>query len=307
MMETSVFITSLEKKDKDVFEEQLVNGIKHEKIYLKISKNDEKVHIWHFAKSKKNQELWKKIKRNDWCLFGLDGKYIIAGRFLSKIDDSAFSRLNFPRSLPVQSELYAIFEPVIPINLNFLKTNREFGITVSFSQMHKITFLKVDNEIIKKIKKNFGTIELFLKINLIQKTVKILKFPVDAEEPPKHIQYINTRIIRDTIKSENLKKIYDYKCQICNFEILISQNKKYSEVHHVWPLGEGGMDNIDNMLVLCPNHHIQFDYAVIGFDKDNSNQVIDRQETKMGVITFEKNHILKQTNIKHHMEKMEKL
>ncbi len=308
-MESSLFVTSLEKKDESVFEEQLVNGIEYRDTHLKNLKKDKKekkVHIWHFVKSKKNQELWKKIKVNDWCLFGLDGKYIIAGKFLNKIDDSNFAKFNFPKSITSQSKLYAVFEPVIPINLNFLKTNREFGITTNLSQMHKITFLKINDEVIKKIRKKFGTIESFLRIDLKQENLKVSKFPVDAEEPPKHIQYTNTRIIRDTIKSEKLKKLYDHKCQICNFEIEILQNKKYAEVHHVWPLGEGGMDNINNMIVLCPNHHTQFDYAIIGFDKYDSEQIVNKHGVIIGKITFKKNHILKQGNIKHHMEKMEK-
>ena len=88
---------------------------------------------------------------------------------------------------------------------------------------------------------------------------------------------------------------------------MISKNKKYSEVHHIWPLGEGGMDNIDNMLVLCPNHHTQFDYAVIGFDKKNTSRIEKRQGIKIGKILFKKNHVLNNNNIMHHTEKIERL
>ncbi|MBL7147300.1 MAG: HNH endonuclease [Nanoarchaeota archaeon] len=38
------------------------------------------------------------------------------------------------------------------------------------------------------------------------------------------------------------------KCQICGFSELI-------EIHHINPVSKDGNDNLDNLVILCPNHH----------------------------------------------------
>ena len=40
------------------------------------------------------------------------------------------------------------------------------------------------------------------------------------------------------------------------------RTKLYSEVHHYWPLEEGGDDDPGNMIVMCPNHHAEFDFRI---------------------------------------------
>jgi hypothetical protein len=62
---------------------------------------------------------------------------------------------------------------------------------------------------------------------------------------------------------EALKKIANYKCQYpqCNAEILMRDGKNYVEVAHIKSVKEGGKSVIGNLLVLCPNHHKEFDYG----------------------------------------------
>lgn len=62
-----------------------------------------------------------------------------------------------------------------------------------------------------------------------------------------------------------LKFLYDNVCQICDDPIIISENKKYSEIHHLKPLGgeHKGNDSSDNMICVCPNCHIKLDYGAI--------------------------------------------
>jgi len=49
----------------------------------------------------------------------------------------------------------------------------------------------------------------------------------------------------------------------------------YAEVHHLKPLGQDGPDTDANMLVLCPNHHVLFDYGVIAINPEDTKNVID--------------------------------
>lgn len=76
---------------------------------------------------------------------------------------------------------------------------------------------------------------------------------------------------RDGELVEELKSLYDDRCQLCNARLASGDGTGYSEVHYIHPLGEphDGLDNHSNMLVLCPNHHADFDNGVVRVDPNN--------------------------------------
>lgn len=46
------------------------------------------------------------------------------------------------------------------------------------------------------------------------------------------------------------------KCEFCGVDgFLKYDGKVYLETHHIVPLSEGGLDNVRNVIALCPNHH----------------------------------------------------
>ena len=57
--------------------------------------------------------------------------------------------------------------------------------------------------------------------------------------------------------------------------IELSNGNRYSEAHHIKPLGSphNGPDTAENIVVLCPNHHVMLDYGVIPLEKDALNVV----------------------------------
>lgn len=77
------------------------------------------------------------------------------------------------------------------------------------------------------------------------------------------------RIIRDTKLALDMKRLYNYRCQICDFSVPLGENS-YAEAHHIKPLGHphNGPDTADNILVVCPNHHVQCDYGAIKLNLD---------------------------------------
>ena len=139
------------------------------------------------------------------------------------------------------------------------------------------------------IKKTGGNIDTnYIRSYLVCKTpYKILKFlskrkfaingleANDIVSPPERIDARIKRIIRDTVKSSRLKELYNYRCQICELDIKIDKDKYYIETHHVKPLGgvHKGIDNEDNMIVLCPNHHAMFDYGIPTFCSDTEVEI----------------------------------
>lgn len=86
-----------------------------------------------------------------------------------------------------------------------------------------------------------------------------------------------SQIIARNIKLvSRLKKIYGYKCQLCSDEewmpILKNDGTYYSEVHHIKRLAdsvneEESLDKLDNMIVVCPNHHKMLHFHRGGYER----------------------------------------
>lgn len=70
-------------------------------------------------------------------------------------------------------------------------------------------------------------------------------------------------INRDRTIVNRLKFHYNNTCQIksCNKQITLISGEKYSEVHHLHPLGKDGYDVAENMIVVCPNCHVELDFG----------------------------------------------
>lgn len=68
------------------------------------------------------------------------------------------------------------------------------------------------------------------------------------------------RIVRDTAMSRYVKEQHDFRCQVCNIR-LECEGGPYVEGAHIRPLGRphDGPDVSENLLCLCPNHHVLFD------------------------------------------------
>lgn len=82
---------------------------------------------------------------------------------------------------------------------------------------------------------------------------------------PERTTTIRDRILRDQTLVAELKSQYDHTCQICGHRLQSASGTGYSEVHHIKPLGNphNGPDISENMLVLCPNHHADFDNGML--------------------------------------------
>lgn len=80
-----------------------------------------------------------------------------------------------------------------------------------------------------------------------------------------------SRIIRDTTISNEVKKLNDYRCQICGITLEFPNGKKYIEVHHIKPIGKphNGPDCLENLICVCPNHHALLDYGGISIKQSD--------------------------------------
>ncbi len=102
------------------------------------------------------------------------------------------------------------------------------------------------------------------------------------------------RIIRDTKIIKELKAFHSDTCQLCSLKIKVGENRYYSEGHHIKPLGKphNGKDVKENVIILCPNCHIKFDYGMIDIDNYNLNK--DKfHKVNTEFIDYYKNNILR--------------
>ncbi len=86
---------------------------------------------------------------------------------------------------------------------------------------------------------------------------------------PSRIDVISSRIIRNTAVGNEVKRIYNYCCQVCGIR-LVTPSGPYAECCHIKPLGRphNGPDIIENVLCLCPNHHVMFDTHTLHISDD---------------------------------------
>jgi predicted restriction endonuclease len=77
------------------------------------------------------------------------------------------------------------------------------------------------------------------------------------------------RLIRSTLVAQTVKELYQHYCQICGQRIETKAGP-YAEAAHVRPLGmpHNGPDKVENILCLCPNDHVRFDYGVVSVRDD---------------------------------------
>jgi hypothetical protein len=83
------------------------------------------------------------------------------------------------------------------------------------------------------------------------------------------------RILRDTELARKIKMLHKNLCQVCGETILLQNGETYAEAHHIKPLGKphNGPDIAENIMVLCPNHHVLFDYCVLSLEASRLRSV----------------------------------
>jgi putative restriction endonuclease len=93
----------------------------------------------------------------------------------------------------------------------------------------------------------------------------------EAHSPAQRQETTVLRLVRDTAQARRTKALYDYRCQICG-TCLQGVAGPYAEAAHIRPLGapHNGPDTPDNILCLCPNHHVLLDHGGVGIGEDLS-------------------------------------
>ncbi|EKD83373.1 MAG: hypothetical protein ACD_39C00723G0002 [uncultured bacterium] len=68
---------------------------------------------------------------------------------------------------------------------------------------------------------------------------------------------------------ENLKLLYDYRCQICGDNFGKRFDSRIVESHHINPFVKSMNNDADNQIIICPNHHRLIHRAEPVFQRNN--------------------------------------
>ena len=94
------------------------------------------------------------------------------------------------------------------------------------------------------------------------------------------------------------EKIHDFTRQICGVRSE-PPNGAYSEGAHIRPLGRphNGPDKPENVLCLCPNHHVLFDAGAFAINPDTLEQV-----GIVGKLRTHRDHAVGREHLEYRME-----
>ncbi|WEK34676.1 MAG: YDG/SRA domain-containing protein [Candidatus Pseudobacter hemicellulosilyticus] len=127
------------------------------------------------------------------------------------------------------------------------------------------------------------------------------KFPEEIEldygkKATSRKESVVVRVIRDTKKAREIKRLYNFECQVCG-QTIGTKSGKYAEGAHIRPLGRphNGDDSVDNLICVCPNHHVMFDKGTFSID-DNLEFI----GVVTGRLTLHPKHTLNQENLQYH-------
>ena len=253
-----------------------------------LDKNDLKF-LWGFHRSHIS-DSWKDIRKNDRVFFSVpNNNFEVTASVAKKLTAKKLGKMLWPDNLDSQDIThFLLFDSVQKTNLLFTQTldNTAKKIRMPFPGIYELQ---------KNFKASLDATETGPDAKDNPRP-KPFVMPDMKKTPALKKQFEVMRFLRDSGKVKKLKKLYCNKCQICEYTFEYEKGKFYSEVHHYNPLKASADDELDNMIVVCPNHHAEFDHGMIAVDPSGT-AILDRQGKKIADIRFKNGHRLNRKNI----------
>lgn len=141
---------------------------------------------------------------------------------------------------------------------NYLRVDGFFEyLNIHFEKFKKI-WSKYDSKLL-----NFNLDKLLIEDDIYEsednKSDIIREIEKLSNNTNKLVEYNGRKYARNFVITEKIKKLRNYKCQFCGKIILKKDGTKYIEACHIKPKSKGGCEYINNILILCPNCHKEFD------------------------------------------------
>jgi len=86
----------------------------------------------------------------------------------------------------------------------------------------------------------------------------------------------------DAALRDLLKQLYEWRCQICGLSIPKQDGGYHITHHHIHPRAEGGPHTMDNIIIVCPNHHAILEHGKNSYvDKESKKVFLLGEETPL--------------------------
>lgn len=153
-----------------------------------------------------------------------------------------------------------------PMHMARIKRHGHPGLQTGFHKLEKLPHPLVDNFIRKNCKK---LIDKEIVKELKKKGVKeanqwLVRYRRRKLGIKKYL-YGETKKHKAWIRKQAIKK-YGNRCELCRFKLAV-------DTHHILPKNKGGLHEVHNLMVLCPNCHalISRRYLILTSRKDITN------------------------------------
>jgi putative restriction endonuclease len=125
--------------------------------------------------------------------------------------------------------------------------------------------------------------------------------PRGSPAPPR-VEQSTLRVVRESAVARHVKALHGHACQVCG-QALEVPGGRYAEVAHIRPLGRphNGPGTMDNILCLCPNHHVLFDRGSLTIDARNIVQPLGSPLRTIAV------HLVGAKNAEYHRTRIYKV
>jgi len=245
------------------------------------------VSLWGATQGSKPQ--WEYLSHGDLLLFYVgDGRYQYAARVVGKEENVELAEALWSND----NSSHGGYDPTDPWKY-LIYLNQPVEVQIQGAEIHGFAgheidypprFLKINEQAHQTIRERFDSVAEYIRARRVDVTERPENDPDDGTDssstsddplphdtsPPERREQSGTRIVRDSEMVRELKRRYDYRCQVCGERRQRGASTPYAEGHHLHPLGDDppGPDTKSNVLVLCPNHHADFDYGSIRVDPD---------------------------------------
>lgn len=295
MSHAELFPVGIKANDARANFKQRVLGQVSRSIYEPHTDRDlgDQVRIWGYRE--KGKGTWRQLSEGDYLLFYPGDKtYRYAARISGTEHNPELGGALF--DTPDQPFEYVVFlDSLHEISLDSDVLHKEYA---GYKIGHPVKSQPFNDQTYEEILSRYESVGQYIEAHLEDSGVRLSsgsgggggsRGVADPDEravdlsPPKK-EYTVSRTIRNTTIAKEVKELHDYRCQLCG-ERRERDGSGYAEAHHIHPLGAEppGPDRKENILVLCPNHHSDFDYGMLSVDPETlevSHQYEDSADGK---------------------------
>lgn len=223
-----------------------------------------------------NVRTWVAMEPDDWVLFYLDGVFSVCARVVVREQSSVVADRLWGNEDGETWEYMYLLDAVRQVDIPRLVAWEKLGYEPGF---HLRGFTRVNRDLGADYE---SVVSLLAELALDQHeemSGPAQRASLDgflASEPPAVRRAVVNRIQRNRRLVRELKRLYEGRCQVCDFSFEKSGGGNYCEAAHIKPISlrEANLDVRDNLVILCPNHHKMLDHGAMSIEFDPKTKAL---------------------------------